>query len=248
MWRSQGSGLIAYSLAMLNNVSYNVVEFAKSQVRIVSQCLPCFITLQIHYFGYVFVQAIVRRFILLAFYIKYCWFPVTLASADAFPLRNVDNEMSSTTLNKCLWDTHANVVWAKCYYDITCCITTTLWHHMFHDNYIMTSHVAWQTHDITCWMKTTLWHHLLHDNYIITSLVAWQPHWHHLLHDKHMTSLVAWKPHYDITCCMTTTLWHHLLHDNHIDITCMTTTLWPLVAWQRHYDITCCMTTILWHH
>lgn len=33
MWRSQVSGLTAYSLAMLNNVSYNVVEFAKSQVE-----------------------------------------------------------------------------------------------------------------------------------------------------------------------------------------------------------------------
>ena len=32
LWRNADSGLAAYSLAMLNNVSYNVVEFAKSQV------------------------------------------------------------------------------------------------------------------------------------------------------------------------------------------------------------------------
>lgn len=32
LWRNKDSGLIAYSLALLNNVSYNVVEFAKSQV------------------------------------------------------------------------------------------------------------------------------------------------------------------------------------------------------------------------
>lgn len=34
LWRNKESGLIAYSLAILNNVSYNVVEFAKSQVYI----------------------------------------------------------------------------------------------------------------------------------------------------------------------------------------------------------------------
>ncbi|ELU12868.1 hypothetical protein CAPTEDRAFT_155355 [Capitella teleta] len=33
MWRNQESGLMAYSLALLNNVAYNVVEFAKSQVE-----------------------------------------------------------------------------------------------------------------------------------------------------------------------------------------------------------------------
>lgn len=33
LWRNADSGLAAYSLAMLNNVSYNVVEFAKSQVE-----------------------------------------------------------------------------------------------------------------------------------------------------------------------------------------------------------------------
>ena len=33
MWRNQESGLMAYSLALLNNVAYNVVEFAKSQVN-----------------------------------------------------------------------------------------------------------------------------------------------------------------------------------------------------------------------
>lgn len=32
LWRNTESGLIAYSLILLNNVSYNVVEFAKSQV------------------------------------------------------------------------------------------------------------------------------------------------------------------------------------------------------------------------
>ena len=32
MWCTQESGLMAYSLALLNNVSYNVIEFAKSQV------------------------------------------------------------------------------------------------------------------------------------------------------------------------------------------------------------------------
>jgi len=34
LWRNKDSGLLAYSLALLNNVSYNVVEFAKSQVFI----------------------------------------------------------------------------------------------------------------------------------------------------------------------------------------------------------------------
>lgn len=34
LWRNKDSGLLAYSLALLNNVSYNVVEFAKSQVVI----------------------------------------------------------------------------------------------------------------------------------------------------------------------------------------------------------------------
>ncbi|XP_030854971.1 cleavage and polyadenylation specificity factor subunit 2 [Strongylocentrotus purpuratus] len=33
LWRNQDSGLGNYNLAMLNNVSYNVVEFAKSQVE-----------------------------------------------------------------------------------------------------------------------------------------------------------------------------------------------------------------------
>ena len=33
MWRTTESGLMTYSLALLNNVSYNVMEFAKSQVR-----------------------------------------------------------------------------------------------------------------------------------------------------------------------------------------------------------------------
>lgn len=33
LWRNQDSGLQAYSLSLINNVSYNVVEFAKSQVE-----------------------------------------------------------------------------------------------------------------------------------------------------------------------------------------------------------------------
>jgi len=33
LWRNTESGLCAYSIALLNNVSYNVVEFAKSQVE-----------------------------------------------------------------------------------------------------------------------------------------------------------------------------------------------------------------------
>ena len=32
MWRHQELGFGAYSIALLSNVSYNVVEFAKSQV------------------------------------------------------------------------------------------------------------------------------------------------------------------------------------------------------------------------
>lgn len=34
LWRNKDSGLIAYSLALLNNVSFNVVQFAKSQVQL----------------------------------------------------------------------------------------------------------------------------------------------------------------------------------------------------------------------
>jgi cleavage and polyadenylation specificity factor subunit 2 len=33
VWRNQESGLCAYSIALLSNVSYNVIEFAKSQVK-----------------------------------------------------------------------------------------------------------------------------------------------------------------------------------------------------------------------
>jgi cleavage and polyadenylation specificity factor subunit 2 len=33
LWRNPDSGLLAYSLALLNNFSYNVVEFAKSLVE-----------------------------------------------------------------------------------------------------------------------------------------------------------------------------------------------------------------------
>ena len=36
MWRHQELGFGAYSIALLNNVSYNVVEFAKSQVGVVT--------------------------------------------------------------------------------------------------------------------------------------------------------------------------------------------------------------------
>ncbi|GFO32279.1 cleavage and polyadenylation specificity factor subunit 2-like [Plakobranchus ocellatus] len=39
MWRNSESGLTAYSLALLNNVSFNVVEFAKSQVEWMSDKL-----------------------------------------------------------------------------------------------------------------------------------------------------------------------------------------------------------------
>lgn len=35
IWRTKDAGLGVYSLALLNNVSYNVVEFSKSQV-----CFP----------------------------------------------------------------------------------------------------------------------------------------------------------------------------------------------------------------
>lgn len=34
IWRTKDAGLGAYPLALLNNVSYNVVEFSKSQVSI----------------------------------------------------------------------------------------------------------------------------------------------------------------------------------------------------------------------
>lgn len=33
MWRAKDSGLSTYSLALVNNVSYNVIEFAKSQME-----------------------------------------------------------------------------------------------------------------------------------------------------------------------------------------------------------------------
>ncbi|CAG0891466.1 unnamed protein product [Darwinula stevensoni] len=39
LWRNQESGLMAYSLALINNVSYNVVEFAKSQIEWMSEKL-----------------------------------------------------------------------------------------------------------------------------------------------------------------------------------------------------------------
>ena len=33
LWSNKDSGLLAYSLALLNNVAFNVVEFAKSQIK-----------------------------------------------------------------------------------------------------------------------------------------------------------------------------------------------------------------------
>ena len=33
LWRNEQSGLFAYSLALLNNFSYQVIEFARSQVE-----------------------------------------------------------------------------------------------------------------------------------------------------------------------------------------------------------------------
>ncbi len=39
IWRTKDAGLGVYSLALLNNVSYNVVEFSKSQVSL-SQSNP----------------------------------------------------------------------------------------------------------------------------------------------------------------------------------------------------------------
>lgn len=39
LWKNKDSGLMAYSLALLTNVSYNVVEFAKSQIEWMSDKL-----------------------------------------------------------------------------------------------------------------------------------------------------------------------------------------------------------------
>jgi cleavage and polyadenylation specificity factor subunit 2 len=39
LWQNKESGLLTYSLALLNNVSYNVVEFAKSQIEWMSEKL-----------------------------------------------------------------------------------------------------------------------------------------------------------------------------------------------------------------
>lgn len=39
LWRNKESGLLAYSLALINNVAYNVVEFAKSQIEWMSEKL-----------------------------------------------------------------------------------------------------------------------------------------------------------------------------------------------------------------
>lgn len=50
IWRTKDAGLGVYSLALLNNVSYNVVEFSKSQV--------CFIRLFIKYLKITIVEQI----------------------------------------------------------------------------------------------------------------------------------------------------------------------------------------------
>ena len=39
LWQNKESGLLAYSLALCNNVSYNVMEFAKSQIEWMSEKL-----------------------------------------------------------------------------------------------------------------------------------------------------------------------------------------------------------------
>ena len=39
LWQNKESGLLAYSLALCNNVSYNVIEFAKSQIEWMSEKL-----------------------------------------------------------------------------------------------------------------------------------------------------------------------------------------------------------------
>ena len=39
LWKNKDSGLVAYSLALLSNVSYNVIEFAKSQIEWMSDKL-----------------------------------------------------------------------------------------------------------------------------------------------------------------------------------------------------------------
>jgi cleavage and polyadenylation specificity factor subunit 2 len=39
MWQHRESGLMTYSLALLNNMSYNIVEFAKSQIEWMSEKL-----------------------------------------------------------------------------------------------------------------------------------------------------------------------------------------------------------------
>lgn len=40
IWRTKDAGLGVYPLALLNNVSYNVVEFSKSQVILYSMGFP----------------------------------------------------------------------------------------------------------------------------------------------------------------------------------------------------------------
>jgi len=39
LWRNKESGLAAYSLAFINNVAYNVMEFAKSMVSLTKSLL-----------------------------------------------------------------------------------------------------------------------------------------------------------------------------------------------------------------
>lgn len=45
IWRTKDAGLGVYSLALLNNVSYNVVEFSKSQVCFHVACYKCMLAM-----------------------------------------------------------------------------------------------------------------------------------------------------------------------------------------------------------
>ena len=60
MWRNQESGLCAYQIALLSNVSYNVLEFAKSQVL----CVTCmcgvymYVYVCVYRFMYVYVHVV----------------------------------------------------------------------------------------------------------------------------------------------------------------------------------------------
>ena len=79
MWRNQESGLMAYSLALLNNVAYNVVEFAKSQVFFhcfVYVCV-CFCQIQSCYCYSVF-----HSFLFTILMYDVCWVFVQLHESD----------------------------------------------------------------------------------------------------------------------------------------------------------------------